>query len=45
MKKNKEKRLPAECILIMITLFAEAIVKILKKTKKGVKAWKVPIVK
>jgi hypothetical protein len=45
MKKNKEKRLPAECILIMITLFAEAIVKILKKAKKGVKSWKVPIVK
>ena len=45
MKKNKEKRLPAECISIMITLLAEAIVKILKKAKKGVRSWKLPIVK
>ena len=45
MKKNKDKRLPAECISIMITLLAETIVKILKKAKKGVKSWKLPIVK
>ena len=45
MKKNNEKRLPSECISIMITLLAEAIVRILKKVKKGVKSWKVPIVK
>ena len=45
MKKNNEKRLPPECISIMITLLAEAIIQILKKVKKGVKSWKVPIVK
>ena len=42
MKKNKEKRLPAECVTLFITLIAEAIVKIIRKTKKGVRSWKLP---
>ena len=45
MKKNKHKKLPAECVSIFITLIAEAILKILKKTKKGVRSWKIPTVK
>ena len=45
MKKNKKKKLPAECVSIFITLIAEAIVKILNKTRKGVKSWTVPTVK
>jgi hypothetical protein len=45
MKKNKQKKLPAECVSIFITLIAEAIVKILNKTRKGVKSWTVPTVK
>ena len=45
MKTKKKKILPAECITIFITLIAEAVVKILKKTKKGVRSWKAPSVK
>ena len=45
MKKNKQKKLPAECVSIFITLIAETIVKILNKTRKGVKSWTVPTVK
>jgi len=45
MKKNKQKKLPAECVSILITLIAEAIVKIINKTRKGVKSWTVPTVK
>ncbi len=45
MKTKKKKILPAECISIIITLIAEAVVKILKKTKKGARSWKTPSVK
>ena len=45
MKNQKKKIFPAECITIFITLIAEAVVKILKKTKKGVRSWKAPSVK
>ncbi len=45
MKTKKKKILPAECISIIITLIAEAVVKILKKTKRGVRLWKTPSVK
>ena len=45
MTKEKKKILPAECITIFITLIAEAVVKILKKTKRGVRSWKAPSVK
>jgi len=45
MKTKKKKILPAECISIIITLIAEAVVKILKKTKRGVRSWKAPSVK
>ena len=45
MRTKKKKILPAECISIFITLIAEAVVKILKKTKKGVRSWKAPSVK
>jgi hypothetical protein len=37
MRTKKKKILPAECISIFITLITEAIVKILKKTKRGVR--------
>ena len=45
MKKKKQKKLPAECVSILIALIAEAIVKIINKTRKGVKSWIVPTVK
>ena len=45
MKTKKKKILPAECISIFITLIAEAVVTILKKTKRGVRSWKAPSVK
>ena len=45
MKTKKKKILPAECISIFITLIAEVVVKILKKTKRGVRSWKASSVK
>ena len=45
MKKENKNLFPAECISIFITLIAEAVVKILKKTKRGVRSWKAPSVK
>jgi len=45
MKTKKKRKLPAECISIFITLIAEAVVTILKKTKRGVRSWKAPTVK
>jgi hypothetical protein len=45
MRTKKKKILPAECISIFITLIAEVVVKILKKTKRGVRSWKAPSVK
>ena len=45
MKKQKTKILPAECISTFITLIAEVVVKILKKTKRGVRSWKASSVK